>query len=270
MADIAEGGHLVTRPAVYEARAALGRMGAPYGQYLLDDVARGRVKAKLYIFLNAWNLSAKTREELLRATRGALRIWCYAPGFLEGSRYAPEAMRQLTGFSLQMVSPERAQAAPTAAGRRAGLAPFGVAQPIRPLFAASDASEKETLAVYPDGSAAVALKRTPEGESLFVGVPGLTPPLLRYAARRAGARIYTLTDCCVYANGPFVALHAVQDGPVSVLTGNRAVVKDALTGQTMGRGPRLTIPMRLGETRVLRIGDEAPASARSGQKRRNR
>jgi hypothetical protein len=270
MADIAEGGHLVTRPAVYEARAALGRMGAPYGQYLLDDVARGRVKAKLYIFLNAWNLSAKTREQLLSATRGALRIWCYAPGFLEGSRYAPEAMRQLTGFSLQQVSPESARATPTAFGRKEGLTPFGVSQPIYPLFAASDASDKETLAVYPDGSASITLKRTSDGQSLFVGAPGLTPELLRFAARRAGVRLYTETDCCVYVNGAFVALHAVKDGPVLLLTGSRAVVQDVLTGQAAGRGPRLTIEMRLGETRVLRIGDEAPASARSGEMRRNR
>lgn len=270
MADVAEGGHAVTRPAVYEARAALGRMGAPYGQYLLDDVAQGRVKAKLYIFLNAWNLPAKTRADLLRATRGAFRVWCYAPGFLEGSRYAPEAMRHLTGFTLQAVSPERAQAAPTAAGRRAGLTPFGSSLPIRPLFAASDAADQETLAVYPDGSAAIALKRTPEGESLFVGAPGLTPELLRFAARRANVRLYTETDCCVYANGPFIALHAVKDGPVALLTGSRAVVRDALTGQTAGRGPRLTIPMRLGETRILRLGAAAPVSSRREEKRGSR
>jgi beta-galactosidase len=42
MLRVAAGGTLVTRPGVYEVRAPLGRMGTPYGQYLLDDVLEGR------------------------------------------------------------------------------------------------------------------------------------------------------------------------------------------------------------------------------------
>ena len=68
----------VTEPGIYQVRRPLGRMGAPYGQYLLDDVVRGRVHAKLYVFLNAWRLSppsgrrcAATRAG--RAASGATR-----------------------------------------------------------------------------------------------------------------------------------------------------------------------------------------------------
>ncbi len=56
MIRVAAGGTVVTRPGVYEVRRPLGRMGAPYGQYLQDDVAAGRVRAKMYVFLNAWCL----------------------------------------------------------------------------------------------------------------------------------------------------------------------------------------------------------------------
>ena len=61
----------VTEQAIYQVRRPLGRMGAPYGQYLLDDVVRGRVHSKLYVFLNAWQLSAAQRQALRRHTRGA-------------------------------------------------------------------------------------------------------------------------------------------------------------------------------------------------------
>ncbi|MBV9470636.1 MAG: beta-galactosidase, partial [Abitibacteriaceae bacterium] len=77
MCHVAEGGEIVTRPAVYEARKPLGRTGAPYGQYLLDDVIARRVQSKLYVFLNAWCLSAAQRAGILQATRGSTRIWCY-------------------------------------------------------------------------------------------------------------------------------------------------------------------------------------------------
>jgi beta-galactosidase len=43
----AGGSSRLTRPLVYEARRPLGRMGAAYGQYLLDDVIAGRTKDKM-------------------------------------------------------------------------------------------------------------------------------------------------------------------------------------------------------------------------------
>lgn len=243
----------VTEPGIYQVRRPLGRMGAPYGQYLLDDVVRGRVPAKLYVFLNAWQLSSVQRHDLRRHTRGALRVWCYAPGWHDGDRTSPEAMQGLTGFRLVPVSPARAWATPTDLGKQLGLqAAFGVDGPATPLFAAADASSAEILATYPDGAAAVALRRLPDGWSLFAGAPGLTSELLRLAARKAGVHLYTQTDCNVYANGPIVGLHAAQDAPITLDTGRRGQVRDALTGERVGRGPRVTVPMRKGDTRVLR------------------
>jgi beta-galactosidase len=245
----------VTEQGIYQVRRPLGRMGAPYGQYLLDDVVRGRVHAKLNVFLNAWQLSAKERRALLRHTRGTCRVWCYAPGLHDGANTSPKAMRELTGFRLGEVCPAKAQATPTDLGKRLGLhVTFGADSPVKPLFAAVDASEEEILARYPDGSAAVALRRTRDGQSLFVGAPGLTSELLRLAARKAGVHLYTQTDCNVYANGPIIAVHASQDGPITLDTANRHQVRDAISGELVGNGPQVTLPMKKGDTRVLRMG----------------
>ena len=48
-----------------------------------------------------------------------------------------------------------------------------------------------------------------------------------------------------------VALHASQDGPISLDTGHRGPVQDALSGNLVGSGPRVTLPMKKGDTRVL-------------------
>lgn len=252
MLRVAEGGTVVTGPGIYEARRPLGRLGAPYGQYLLDDVLAGRVKARMYVFLNTWALSAGERAQLLHATRGTVRVWCYAPGLFEDDRASPDAMRQLTGFALKPATPQKAWATPTALGRRLGLQPFGVDGPVKLLFAATDATAAETLARYTDGSAAIALRQTPDGVSLFVGVPGLTPELLRLTARKAAVHLFTQTDCNVYANGPFLAVHGAKDGPVTVNTGRAGPVFDVLTGKKIGVGPQLILPLKRGETRVLR------------------
>ena len=98
----------------------------------------------------------------------------------------------------------------------------------------------------------MALRRSEGGWSLFAGAPGLTSELLRLAARKAGVHLYTQTDCNVYANGPIVALHASQDGPVTLDTGHGGQVRDALSGEVVATGPRVILPLKKGETRVLR------------------
>ena len=166
-------------------------------------------------------------------------------------------MQELTGFRMKRLAGVKAVAEPTAAGRRLGLHDtFGWGEPIQPLFAADDAAPEEIVAKYPDGSTAAALRRTGDGWSLFVGAPGLTSELLRLAARGAGCHLFTHCDCNIYANGPYLALHASQDGPLEIDTGRPAAIRDLLTGKVIGRGPKLVLPLRKADTRVLDIGEQ--------------
>jgi len=252
MLRVAAGGREVTGPDVYQVREPLGRMGAPYGQYLLDDVAAGRVSAKMYVFLTAWALTPEQRQQLLTKIRGSLRVWCYAPGYHDGYRTSAEAMHELTGFQLKSVSGIKARAELSEAGKRLGLVTgFGANKPVQPLFAAVDAKPEETLARYADGSAAVALRQTADGWSLFVGPPGLSSQLLRVAARKAGVHLFTQADCNTYANGPYLVLHASQDGPLELDTGKPGAIRDVLTGKVIGQGPKLSLTLKKGDTWVL-------------------
>lgn len=254
MMDTSASAWNVTDPGIYKARRDLARTGAPFGQYLLDDVTAGKVKAKLYVLLNAWRLTAAQRKALLGGTKGGARVWCYAPGYHDGDRVSLDSMRELTGFRLALVQPAKAMATPTAAGRKLGLTvAFGLDAPVTPLFAATDAAPAETLATYADGSAAVALRKQADGWSLFVGAPGLTSELLRAIARKAGVHLYTPTDCNVYANGPIVAVSAAKDGAVTVDIGRTGAIRDALSGAAIGRGPTIRLNLKKGETRVLQV-----------------
>ena len=90
----------------------------------------------MYVFLTAWRLTANQRKRLLDATRGSLRIWCYAPGYYNGDRASMEAMSELTGFDMKKLANASAWAEPTSVGRVLGLRDaFGVKKPIEPLFA---------------------------------------------------------------------------------------------------------------------------------------
>ncbi len=251
---VAPGAYDVTFPIIYGARHQLGRMGAPYGQYLLDDVVAGRVRARMYVFHNAWWLDAQTRRQILNRTAGALRMWCYAPGACESSGISLQAMRELTGFECAQVSPEQAIATPTETGRRLGLTTaFGTPRRVAPLFAVKDALPEETLATYPDGSVAVALRTRVDGWSLFVGAPGMTPDLLRVAARTAGVHLYTEHNAGVWSSGPVLAIEALETGPLTVHLRKPANVRDLLTGRVLSSGKELTLPLQRGEVRLLRV-----------------
>ena len=263
-------GTAVTAAGVSGVRASLGRLGAPYGQYLLDDVIAGRVKAKLYVFADAWRLSASTRRQLLAATQGSACLWCYAPGWYDGGQPSLQAMRELTGLTLHPVIETRAMVRPTSVGQQEGISAFGVDREIHPLFAATDATAEETWATFQDGSSAVAIRQSGSRLNVFVGTPGLPTALLREVARRAGVHVYTERDCAVFANGPFLVVHALADGPLSINTGQSAAVRDLLTGQTVGEGPEFSLPVLNGDTRVLQIAlsDSLEVSSLPGIERR--
>ncbi len=244
----------VSGQILYNCRHALGRTGAPYGQYLLDDVLAGKVRARLYVFHNAFWLKPEERQALLKATHGAVRLWLYAPGAFDDGGASPEAMRDLTGFLLEQVENLEAWATPTPQGQRRGLREaFGMRRALKPLWAAWDAAPSEKLAVYSNGAAAVAMRRGPAGTDVFVGVPSLTPELLRVAARAAGVHLYAEDDTCIWANGPIVAVQAVRDGPVTVRLPRPGVVSDALTSDLLGSGSSVRLTMKRGEVRTLRV-----------------
>jgi hypothetical protein len=259
--SVAAGGNLMSVPAVYEIREPLARMGTPYGQYLLDDFLNGNVEAKLNVFAAVWRLSESQRKLLKQqsAKIGTVNIWCFASGFLDTEKGGSiETINELTGFKMKRIENINAWAEPTTIGKSLGFETgFGIKNPVKPLFTVEDAKPEETLAVYADGSAAVAMRQGKSGEvSIFVGVPGLNSSLLRLAAKKAGVHLYTDQDCNVYANGSALVLHGSADGSVKVNFGKPVTIIDFLDGSILGKGSALSIPLKLGETRVLNMKDE--------------
>ncbi|MBI3851903.1 MAG: beta-galactosidase [Verrucomicrobia bacterium] len=247
------GSSIAAKPLIYDARAALGRCGAPYGQFTLTDALAGKVPAKLQIFLAVWSLTSDERCALTaHRPPNTTRVWCYAPGYLLPDRADIAAMNEVTGFKHRAVSPGSAEATPTEAGRKVGLTkPWGPKEPILPLFTV-EADSAETLAVYKDGSPAVAMRRRLRGLDIFLGVPALTPELVRAFARMSDVHLFTEENAAVWAAEEFLSIQAHKTGPLVIQTGRTSAVSDALTGAKLGRGPCLTLPMETGEVRVLR------------------
>ncbi|HNX34140.1 MAG TPA: beta-galactosidase [Kiritimatiellia bacterium] len=270
MCHLTGGSALAARPLIYEGRAALGRCGAPYGQYLLEDALARNVPARLQIFLSAWRLTA-TQRQALAAQREAgfwrmvagwfgadasdvTRVWCWAPGYLRPDRCDIAGIQEVTGFKARAVAVPTAEATPTGLGRSRGLTQaWGPAVKIAPLFTV-EASADEVWATYSDGAPAIAVRRTRTGHNVFVGVPELTPELAHALAKLAGVHCYTRPGPALWAANGYLSVQAHTNAPVSFDTGCDARVIDALDGTPIGKGPRVELNMKQGEVRVLRFG----------------
>ncbi len=79
-------------------------------------------------------------------------------------------------------------------------------------------------------------------------------------ARKAGVHLYTEPNrAYVEAAEGYVMVQARQDGPLTVDFGVVGEIRDALTGEAVGTGPKLTLAMRKGEVRLFRTGSERMA-----------
>ena len=257
MCHLTGGSAVLASRLIYDARAVLGRSGAPYGQYLLEDVVSRQVPAKLQIFLSAWALPPPKRAALA-ASRGpgVTRVWCYAPGYLYPDRADVAGIKEVTGFEARAAELPAAHVTPTETGRKLGLATaWGQKEPIRPLFSVT-ASPGETLAAYADGSPAVALRRSGNGIDVFVGVPELTLELIRALALLSAVHRFTEGKASVWAAEGYLSVQAHEAGPLLINTGTKGPVVDALNGKALGNGPEVTLTLDKGEVRVIRYSSE--------------
>lgn len=261
MLAVAAGGQMMSAPAVYQIREPLARMGTPYAQYLLDDFGKEHIKARLNVFASAWRLP-KQQRELLRTQsqkNGMVNIWCYAPGFLDTEiGGAVQHIEELTGFKVKPLENVHAWAEPTENGKKRGLQNgYGIKQPLKPLFAVTDAQPEEVLAAYSDGSAAVVMRQNSNGSvSIFSGVPGVNTQLLRLAALKARVHLFTTRDCNVYANGTAVVVHAAEDGETIIRFNRRGTIIDLMNGTTLANGSSVILRLKTGETRIFKVTHE--------------
>lgn len=246
------------RPLIYDARAALGRSGAPYGQYLLEDVIAKKVPAKLQVYLAAYSLTPAERAALKQPHPNTVRAWCYAPGYIQSDRLDVNGIKDLTGFEVKPVSVVPAAVTPTEAGRKVGLTEgweavnsWAPKEPVTPLFSPV-ASGDEVWATYTDGSPALAVRRTNRGVEAFIGLPQLTPELVRALAKLAGVHLYTEGKASVWATDGYLSFQAHEAGPLTINVGRKVAVSDACDGRHLGTGPKVTLEVKQGETRVLK------------------
>lgn len=243
------------------SRGTLNRVGAPFGHYLLDDFLFGKpVKSKLDVYAVAYALDGKKRRAIRERSEKSAAIFVWACGYidLDKHEFSESAVEEATGFKVENAQnggllPE---AFATEAGKRIGLPESfkteGRAK-ANPLLSPIAEAGDLVLAKYSNGKPAVVLR----GKKLFCGIGNIPAELFRHMARIAGVRIYTDSPAAVYANGTYIHVTPVDipDGEtrdVAVDVHSSADVFNALTGEMLGTGPKISLKMKKGENVLLK------------------
>ena len=234
------------------ARVALNRSAVAFGHYLAKDLISKRIKSKLKIFSGIYALNEKDRKKIKSRAAGSFNIWAWLPGYidLDKREFSLESVKELTGFDVvQAKKGTKAFVDSTPEGLGIGLpARFGSQAEIMLLAPVPQEGDK-ILAKFNDGTPAI-IER---GKNIFCAIPTMPSELMRYAAKRAGAHVYTDAPAAVYANGKYVSICATADGPYEIDLGDTYKIREVFDGQDLGVSRKINFEMKKGDIKFLRL-----------------
>ena len=255
----------------------LSRMGAPFEQLDVDDLARPDLPPfKLWIMANVFYASAEQRRMIARAAKrnGATVLWVYAPGFLDDRSASLDNMHDLTGvrfgkadiidelnvtitdFDHPITRGLDVKAYGTGIDREQYVQPpkieYMPETAVGPAFFADDPDARMLGTARSTGKPGLVVKEMEGWRSIYSAAPLLPWPLLRNVAREAGVHIYDDDGDMIWANESFLGVYAQSDGRRTIRFPQPVTVEDAYEGSTLGEGVRsVELDMKRWTTKLM-------------------
>ncbi len=241
------------------SRRVAHQIGAPFGQYLLDDILDGKANPKLNLFLNVVALDENKRAKMREVAKKSACVYAWATGYVDSDKreFSEKYIEAATGFKVEKIKPTIPYANTTDEGIKAGLPEVlgsNNGKENDMLFSPIPQEGDVILATYPNGKPAVLLRPNGKTPQLFYGMTFIQPEVMRYMAELAGTHIYTRQLASIFANGAYVSICATTDETHTVDFATNKKIYDAFTGKLLGVGPILNFDMYKGDILFLRIG----------------
>ena len=210
---------------VYQLRSAFQSLGASVGYYLIEDLAKVPVSAKLLVFANTHRLDSSEQLLISQAkTNGRTFLWLYAPGYVNETNLSVNGMAAATGFTFARNSASMNPVITIVSGSTSPIASdlanvtFGSQTAISPTFYVSPVpSGAELLGNYTGKTQpALVAKDYATWKSVFCGAPKPSLPILRSIARYAGVNLLADADTLYATNavnfiGDYMYVYAISN-----------------------------------------------------------
>lgn len=248
-----------TTKLTYLSRTLLASCAIPYGQYLMQDFLFGKnINPKLAIFTMNYATTAQERKILREKTKDIAALFVWIPSYidLDKRELSTTATKEATGFDVEPIKDNiSAKLKTTTEGKKIGLPDnFGFDAKVRPLLSPITKSGDVVLATYENGKPAV-VKR---GKHIFCAVADIPKELYKHAIDISGAHVYAKSEQAVWASGGYVSI-TCTDGikelhDVEMTIPSNKEIFDAVSGEKLGKAPKLILKMKRGDNRILRLG----------------
>lgn len=251
------------------------KLGAPYDILLKNDLTNPNTRDdyKLYIFINPFYLNETERATIEKLKRGGKTLmWFYAPGYVSNAGLDVRGVCELTGLDIKIKSNQKEQlqmqvnnnSHPLTSDLNKSTFKLEMAAnivdihpaEIQPVFYIDD-PQSQTLANYPDGKSAWAVRNFDDWKSIYCAVPLLNTQAFRNIAKYAGVNLYVDEDIVMGADNRFLMLtnEYEKKRTLKVQLPEIKTVKDAFTGEVISQGQKyFSLEMDTPETRILLIG----------------
>lgn len=258
---------------VQDSREAVLRAGVSAGFYLLSDLAhRSRFPdAKLYVFLNAWDVRPEVREAIKsRLQRGGKTLfWVYAAGLFENGRSAIERVREVTGIAIRP-QPFNSRAGTTILSRKHPLTELleeralSVVDQLEPSYFAIPEENAVVLGEYTQTGLPSFVVREVRGETLehawrtaFLGEPLINEKIIRGLCQLAGVQVWNYHGDVVHARPPFLSIHYRGAGHRTATLPDRWHAYDVIEGDMVAQDTtHLKSQATDGATQVFLVGEQ--------------
>ena len=261
---------------------SLGKIGAPYDEYILDDFANENMKDyKLYIFPAACMMNdekiALIKKKLQK--NHATALWLYGAGYINADAddiMSTENIKKLTGFSVkeqfdyaydtffkicgdekinQNLVPQRLY------GKIDMITPgnkqvnSSESRPyLCPLFYI-DENEEGIFAKFCEvKKAAAGIKEFDGFTSVWCGAKFVQADFIRAVALEAGCHLYSMDFDVIYEGSGYLTIHATSSGKKEIHLKNKCNPYEVYEEKEYGTNvDTITLDMYEGETKMFKI-----------------
>lgn len=259
---------------VQDSREAVIRAGVSAGFYLITDVAHRQrfPEAKLYVFLNAWDIRPEVRAAIKERLQGGDKtlFWVYSAGMFEQGRDALERVREVTGIAIRP-QPFNSTAGTTILNRKHALTELleeralSTVEQLEPSYYAIPEDGTTVLGEYTQSGLPSFVVREMSSEdgrdrwrSVFLGEPLITERLIRGLCALAGVHVWNYHGDVVHAREPFLSIHYSGTGHRIATLPDRWHAYDPLHKEMVSEdATHLKSDASDGASQVLIVGEEA-------------
>ncbi len=205
----------ITMDCVRYNRNALHECGAPYDYFNLNDITKiNHQQYKLFVFLNALDMSEEVKSFISEHLQDKTKAWVYAPNLFSGK---PEDVCDMALKKLDN---------PVAKVTYSGKV-FGFTDPTEPMFTVED-PDAEILANYESGEAACVRKN----KQVYLATGNIPCELWRDIAKEAGVHLYTEKPGSLYVDSRFIARQTVHETEIELQLPFDCVLEELFDGGT--------------------------------------